>query len=136
MNRRTVVRKHRAIDKALETRDAAQLWHERRREMQNLDREIENLWWTDEIRRSKPTPQKEATHGREIVATSLWHAVPAFLRRIDSELLQTPGIERPLPPDVAPVKFGSWMGGDRDGNPNVTANVTKEGRHGCSFADW
>jgi phosphoenolpyruvate carboxylase len=126
VNRRTVVRKHRAIDKALETRDAAQLWHERRREMQNLDREIENLWWTDEIRRSKPTPQKEATHGREIVATSLWHAVPAFLRRIDSELLQTPGIERPLPPDVAPVKFGSWMGGDRDGNPNVTANVTKE----------
>jgi phosphoenolpyruvate carboxylase len=126
VNRRTVVRKHRAIDNALAALDGAQLWRERVAEEQNLLRQIEMLWWTDEIRRDKPTPVKEALHGLEIVASSMWHAVPAFLRRVDSELRETPGIGKPLPPDVAPVKFGSWMGGDRDGNPNVTAAVTKE----------
>ncbi|CAN0452603.1 unnamed protein product, partial [Discosporangium mesarthrocarpum] len=54
----------------------------------------------------------------------LWDALPAYLRRLDAVLLETVG--KPLPVAAAPIIFGSWMGGDRDGNPNVTPSVTME----------
>lgn len=127
VNRRTIVRGHRRVGEELLARDRADaLWHERGTADANLLRQVQTLWWTDEIRREKPTPVKEARQGLEVVAKSMWDAVPAYLRRIDAELKATPGIERALPPDVAPVRFGSWMGGDRDGNPNVTPATTKE----------
>ena len=53
---------------------------------------------------------------------TLWRAVPEHYRRID-RLLQDNDMA-PLPADAAPVRISSWMGGDRDGNPNVTAGVT------------
>lgn len=53
---------------------------------------------------------------------SLWAAVPNYLRRLSQSLKKHTG--RSLPLDCVPIKFGSWMGGDRDGNPNVTATVT------------
>ena len=83
------------------------LWFERQAIEARIDRQVNSLWWTDEIRRAKPTPQKEAQQGLDIVEASLWKSVPAFLRRIDAELTATPEIGKPLPPDVAPVKFGS-----------------------------
>jgi phosphoenolpyruvate carboxylase len=127
VNRRSILLKHRIIDESLEALDRSDLlWFERQALEARIDRQVNSLWWTDEIRRTKPTPQKEAQQGLDIVESSLWKSVPAFLRRIDAELVATPQIGKPLPPDAAPVKFGSWMGGDRDGNPNVTAAVTKE----------
>lgn len=53
---------------------------------------------------------------------SLWAAVPAFLRKLSAALKKHTG--RELPIDATPLTFGSWMGGDRDGNPNVTASVS------------
>ena len=50
---------------------------------------------------------------------SLWAAVPAFLRKLSLALKKHTG--RELPINATPLTFGSWMGGDRDGNPNVTA---------------
>jgi phosphoenolpyruvate carboxylase len=127
VNRRSIIHKHRIIDESLEELDRTDLlWFERVALEARIDRQVNSLWWTDEIRRAKPSPQKEAQQGLDIVESSLWKSVPAFLRRIDAELVAIPEIGKPLPPDAAPVKFGSWMGGDRDGNPNVTAQVTKE----------
>ena len=51
-------------------------------------------------------------------------AIPQFLRQLDSQLKEELGVSLPL--DCCPVKFASWMGGDRDGNPNVTSEVTEE----------
>jgi phosphoenolpyruvate carboxylase len=57
-----------------------------------------------------------------VVEQSLWAAVPSFLRRLSAALKKHTGRELPL--NATPIKFGSWMGGDRDGNPNVTAKTT------------
>lgn len=66
----------------------------------------------------------EARGGLHIVEQSLWAAVPEHLRRMDAALRKHTG--RELPIDATPLRFGSWMGGDRDGNPNVTAKVTHD----------
>ncbi len=52
---------------------------------------------------------------------SLWAAVPQYMRRLGAALKKHTGHDLPL--QATPFKFASWMGGDRDGNPNVTAKV-------------
>lgn len=81
-------------------------------------------WHTDEIRRHQPTPVDEAKWGFATIESTLWQALPEFLRKLDKQLLEHTG--RSLPLDATPLRFASWMGGDRDGNPNVTAAVTEE----------
>ena len=90
-----------------------------------MKREIASTWQTDEVAREKPTPQNEAERGTLVVETVLWEALPAFLRRLNSVMEKTLD-GRSLPLDASPVIFSSWMGGDRDGNPNVTPDVTRE----------
>jgi len=110
VNRRAVIRKHRRIDEILTSLDRPDLLAWERKEQEDaLTRQVEALWFTDEIRRDKPTPVKEATQGLDILESSLWQSVPAYLRRVDADLLETPGIGKRLPPDAAPVKFSSWM---------------------------
>jgi len=91
---------------------------------QALKREITAAWETDEIRRRRPAPQDEARWGLAVIEQTLWDVVPHFLRRLDRNLKRQTG--EPLSLDAAPIHFGSWMGGDRDGNPRVTASVTRE----------
>lgn len=64
----------------------------------------------------------EARGGLHIVEQSLWAAVPAYLRKLCAALQKHCG--RPLPMGCVPVTFASWMGGDRDGNPTVTAKAS------------
>ncbi|MEE4465417.1 phosphoenolpyruvate carboxylase, partial [Azotobacter chroococcum] len=97
---------------------------EREAVRERLRRLIAEAWHTDEIRRSRPTPVDEAKWGFSVIEHSLWQAVPAFLRGVDRALHQATGLHLPL--EAAPIRFSSWMGGDRDGNPNVTAAVTRE----------
>ena len=76
------------------------------------------------IRRQKPTPQQEAFGGIAIIESVLWDAVPAYMRKLDAQCCVS--LNRRLPVDAVPIKFASWIGGDRDGNPNVTPEVTSE----------
>ncbi|KAJ0638027.1 putative phosphoenolpyruvate carboxylase [Helianthus annuus] len=92
--------------------------------IEDLVREITSIWQTDELRRHKPTPVDEARSGLNYIEQSLWKAVPQYLRRVSNALKKHTG--KPLPLTCTPIRFGSWMGGDRDGNPNVTAKVTKD----------
>ncbi|KAL2559067.1 Phosphoenolpyruvate carboxylase 4 [Forsythia ovata] len=125
INRRTLQYKHIRIAHLLEYNDRPDLGHEDREMLiEDLVREITSIWQTDELRRHKPTPVDEARAGLNIVEQSLWRAVPHYLRRVSNALKKHTG--KPLPLTCTPIKFGSWMGGDRDGNPNVTAKVTKD----------
>lgn len=63
----------------------------------------------------------EARGGLHIVEQSLWAAMPAYMRKLNAALKKHTG--RELPIGTCPLTFASWMGGDRDGNPNVTAQV-------------
>ena len=89
-----------------------------------LARLVAEAWYSDEIRQDQPTPQDEAKWGFAVIENSLWRALPRFMRRLDREVTGL-GVAR-LPLDAAPMRFAIWMGGDRDGNPNVTAEVTRE----------
>ncbi len=121
--RRTILQKHLRVADALARDDRPDLTvTERRTVLDDLRREIASMWETDELRRRKPTPLEEARAGLVVFEQSLWDAVPAWLRGVDDALREHTG--RGLPTSACPVRFGSWMGGDRDGNPNVTAEVT------------
>ncbi|KAL5723511.1 phosphoenolpyruvate carboxylase [Ranunculus cassubicifolius] len=125
INRRTLQFKHVRIAQLLEQNDRPDLNHEDRDILiEDLAREITAIWQTDELRRQKPTPVDEARAGLHIVEQSLWKSVPQYLRRVSNALKKHTG--KPLPLTCTPIKFGSWMGGDRDGNPNVTAKVTHD----------
>lgn len=123
--RRTLIQKYDAIDECLTVIESSLDYPERAsRARGRLEELISQAWHTDEIRHERPTPVDEAKWGFAVIENSLWHAVPAFHRDLDSLLLECAGERLPL--DAAPIVFASWMGGDRDGNPNVTAKVTRE----------
>eukprot|EP00879_Flechtneria_rotunda_P016242 GHRR01016993.1.p1 GENE.GHRR01016993.1~~GHRR01016993.1.p1 ORF type:complete len:737 (+),score=201.89 GHRR01016993.1:705-2915(+) len=132
VNRRTLQYKHSKIAALLQQHDRPDLTPEEREYViQDLVREITALWQTDELRRQRPTPVDEARGGLHVVEQSLWAAVPAFLRRLSAALKKHTGRELPL--NATPIRFGSWMGGDRDGNPNVTAKTT---HHVVALSRW
>ncbi|MBS7325752.1 MAG: phosphoenolpyruvate carboxylase [Thiopseudomonas sp.] len=132
VSRRTLIMKYDVIAQQLAELDHASLpAAERERHVAKLRSLIAEVWHTSEIRSSQPTPQDEARWGFAVIERSLWQAIPNVLRHVD-EVLREQGAG-PLPLDAAPIRFASWMGGDRDGNPNVTAKVT---RHVLRMARW
>ncbi len=123
--RRTLIQKYDAIDDCLTAIESSDDYPERGvRAQGRLEELISQAWHTDEIRHERPTPVDEAKWGFAVIENSLWQAVPDFHRDLDNLLLDTAGERLPL--DAAPIRFASWMGGDRDGNPHVTARVTRE----------
>ena len=132
VSRRTLIHKYNRVAELLAARDHVDLTiPEREAVLDALRREIVSAWETDEVRHDRPSPLDEVRAGLIVFEQSLWEAVPAFLRSVDAALRQVAG--RGLPLDVAPLRFGSWIGGDRDGNPNVTPEVT---RKACLLARW
>lgn len=130
--RRSLLSKYSNLAYLLAARDhAAADRRESRRIEESIRREILGIWETDPIRKKKPTPTDEAYGGLLVFEQSLWNEVPRFLRELSDDLEHRTG--KPLPLDCAPIRFGSWMGGDRDGNPNVTAELT---RRAVWLAQW
>ncbi|MFT6113994.1 MAG: phosphoenolpyruvate carboxylase [Glaciecola sp.] len=123
--RRTLIKKYDEIVEVLQVLDDIRDDHPKRNVYnQQLDNLITEIWRSDEIRQQRPSAVEEAKWGFAVIENSLWQAIPNLMRELD-EKLKDKG-EKTLPLDVCPIHFASWMGGDRDGNPNVTANVTGE----------
>lgn len=123
--RRTLIQKYDAIAAQLAAQDHRDLTSAERAQIhERLQRLIAEAWHTEEIRRTRPTPVDEAKWGFAVIEHSLWQAIPNYLRKADQALHAATGLRLPL--EAAPIRFASWMGGDRDGNPNVTAAVTRE----------
>jgi phosphoenolpyruvate carboxylase len=130
--RRTLQQKYRRIATALGELDRPDLTpHERSTIVDGLRREITAAWETVEVRRQRPSPLEEVRSVLSVFEETLWDALPEFMRTLDRELSRATG--RPLPLDPVPIRFGSWIGGDRDGNPNVTPDVT---RRACLMTRW
>jgi phosphoenolpyruvate carboxylase len=130
--RRRLVQKHNRIAAALATRDRPDLTVPERDELlTSIRREIVTAWETSEVRERQPTPLDEVRSGLIVFEQSLWDALPRYVRSLDSALRGATG--HGLPIDAAPLRFGSWIGGDRDGNPNVTPTVT---RRACLLSRW
>lgn len=125
VTRRTIINKHVELSDclaSLERKDNLPL--ERDAILNRIEQLISQAWHTDDIRRSRPTPVDEAKWGYAVIENSLWHAVPRFLREFSANVKEQLSLE--LPKDYSPIEFTSWMGGDRDGNPFVTSQVTAE----------
>ena len=122
--RRTLQHKYNRVADALAGRDRPDLTPlERESLLQSMRREIAGAWHTEEVRRERPSPLDEVRSGMAVFEETIWNAVPEFCRSLDRTLRKATG--RGLPVDVAPIRFGSWIGGDRDGNPSVTPDVTR-----------
>ncbi len=132
VKRRTLIQKNGRVSDLLAKRDRYdQTPFEKSETQRNLQTLISSIWQTDEIRRVRPTPVEEAKWGFAIIEEVLWHAIPRYMNSMDR--LVEKNLGKALPLDCSPIKLCSWMGGDRDGNPNVTAKVTKEV---CILSRW
>jgi len=121
----TVLERHRRIYRGLMELESPR-WTRRERTdlIQRLKNEIELLWLTGELRLEKPTVAQEVTWGLHFFNETLFEAVPALLEKLDSALCQSyPGERFEITPFF---QFGTWIGGDRDGNPLVTNEVTRQ----------
>ena len=125
VSRRTLIQKYDGINDCLFKMDQQKLTpRERSAVLDDLKQLICSAWQTDEIRQHRPTPVDEAKWGFTTIEQTLWNAVPKFMRELDGMVAEHCGQSLPL--TIAPVRFASWMGGDRDGNPNVTHDITQE----------
>ncbi|KAK9674491.1 hypothetical protein RND81_12G236200 [Saponaria officinalis] len=124
--RRSLLQKHGRIRDCLAQLYAKDITPDDKQELDEaLQREIQAAFRTDEIRRTPPTPQDEMRAGMSYFHETIWNGVPKFLRRVDTALKNI-GINERVPYNAPLIQFSSWMGGDRDGNPRVTPEVTRD----------
>ncbi len=121
--RRSVRHKLQRLRKLLADRDLEQLPRERDRNERQIRGELAKLWQTDFIRPWRPSVMHEVGRGLSIKPV-LWNEIPVIVEELTQAIDQSFGdsvkLRRPC------VTFGSWIGGDRDGHPGVTADVTAQ----------
>jgi len=122
--RRSILEKLFAINHLLIEKELRRLTPRELHEINaKIIREITLLWQTDELRRRHQTPLDEVDNNLFYLDTVLFDIVPSTLTRFEQELQRRFRKEIGMGPIL---RFGSWVGGDRDGNPHVTASVTLE----------
>ena len=119
--RRSVLSKVLAIAELVEALDASTTERQRARLERELRELVELVWQTNEIRSGRPRPEDEAQNVLFYADQLYRESVPSLLEELDDELARI-GVE--LDFGRSPLRFGSWVGGDRDGNPAVTPAVT------------
>jgi phosphoenolpyruvate carboxylase len=127
--RRSVMFKRRSISDLLEKLDGIPLPVTELDELEAaLLAEITALWQTDDVRHARPTVRDEVQMALDYYDASLFETVPVLYAEMASALdAEFPGPEPTQLADLpVVVRFGSWIGGDRDGNPFVTATTTAE----------
>ncbi len=125
VKRRTLIQKYANLIEIMEQRHLYKKYPSKIIELdRKLYSEIAIIWKTDELKRTKPSPLDEARWGLAVIEDSLWDTIPKVYKRLNDIFRKN--LKKDLPRDFNPIQFGSWMGGDRDGNPNVTAEVTKK----------
>ncbi|KIC13592.1 phosphoenolpyruvate carboxylase [Leisingera sp. ANG-Vp] len=119
----TILEIHRRIYRGLVSLEAKR-WTPRERAdlLEDLRSEIDLLWMTGELRRDRPSLQDEIQWGLQFFRDSLYEAVPQLFDRYISAAEPRLGATA----DAPCLKFHSWIGGDRDGNPNVTVEATAD----------
>src|SRR6202140_1403613 len=126
--RQTVLLKRRRIAQQLERLDRLPLTAEEAEDCENNIRaEVTSLWQTDEVRLAKPTVDDEIRMGQRYFRLSLFHALPRIYAGVVESFRDVYGLaldENSLP---NLIQFGSWIGGDRDGNPLVTPDCIRGG---------
>ena len=113
--RRSVLGKMTTISELLQQPDS-------QTQSKRLAETIDLLWQTDELRLGRPEPLDEAVNSIYYLDELLVQTVPEVLAEFASEVKRL-GVDLSL--SAKPLSFGTWIGGDRDGNPNITADVTR-----------
>jgi len=125
--RRTVLMKRERLSKLLEILDSSPLTDETANEVADqIAAEITALWQSDEVRRRTPTVRDEIKMGLDYYRSSLIGSVPHVYQQIASEMNAEYNVELRAAELPRMISFGSWIGGDRDGNPYVTPSSTEE----------
>ncbi len=125
--RRSVMFKRRRISELLEELDRIPIPTEQIAGFeQELMAEITALWQTDDVRSERPTVRDEVRMGLDYYDASLLQTLPGLYAEVESALMHEYGVTGALSATSKLVRFGSWIGGDRDGNPFVTPEVTRE----------
>jgi phosphoenolpyruvate carboxylase len=124
--RRSVMFKRRRIGELLEELDRIPLPAEDLSRLEDsVLAEITSLWQTDEVRSRRPTVYDEIKMGLDYYDVSIFATLPSLYREIAEALKSAYGLELEVHELPKVLSFGSWIGGDRDGNPYVTPEVTR-----------
>ncbi|MGE7828998.1 phosphoenolpyruvate carboxylase [Paenibacillus sp. NPDC093718] len=121
--RRAILDIHKRIaDDVMQLDNPTLTFREREQLREKLLNEVITLWQTDELRDRKPTVLDEVRNGMYYFHETLFHILPEVYQELERCLSKYyPGHHWHVP---TYLRFGSWIGGDRDGNPSVTADVT------------
>jgi phosphoenolpyruvate carboxylase len=125
--RRTVMFKRRRIGEFLASLDRIPVPEQDLARLEQLVlAEITSLWQTDEVRSRRPTVYDEIKMGLDYYDVSIFETLPGLYREISEALRFAYGLEIEAHALPQVLRFGSWIGGDRDGNPFVTPDVTRD----------